>query len=110
MKPTVPRHFLGPLASVVVSPSTPLKPNVSHFDDLPNAALISIKALAAVNGQGVSTLWRKCKEDPDFPQPIRLSPGCTRFNVGDIRAYLAKMAGASLKPKRALRMKGQVAA
>ena len=85
-------------------------PNVSHFDNLPNAALISIKALAAVNGQGVSTLWRRCKEDPDFPQPIRLSPGCTRFNVGDIRAYLAKMAGASLKTKRALRVKGQVAA
>ena len=74
---------------------TPRTPNVSHFDTLPNAANISIKAFAAVNGQGVSTLWRHCKQDPDFPRPIRLSPGCTRFNVGEIRAYLAKKAAAS---------------
>ena len=74
---------------------TPRTPNVSHFDTLPNAANISIKAFAAVNGQGVSTLWRHCKQDPDFPRPIRLSAGCTRFNVGEIRAYLAKKAAAS---------------
>lgn len=79
------------------------RPNVSHFDTLPNAALISIKALAAVQGQGVSTLWRHCKQDPDFPKPIRLSPGCTRFNVGEIRAYLAKKAAASKSQSRARR-------
>ncbi len=82
------------------------RPNVSHFDTLPNAALISIKALAAVQGQGVSTLWRHCKQDPDFPKPIRLSPGCTRFNVGEIRAYLAKKAAAS-KPRLSVRRKLQ---
>ena len=81
---------------------TPRTPNVSHFDTLPNAANISIKAFAAVNGQGVSTLWRHCKQDPDFPRPIRLSAGCTRFNVGEIRAYLAKKAAAS-KPAQSLR-------
>ncbi len=84
-------------------------PDVSHFDKLPNSAQISIQALAVVNGQGVSTLWRNCKEDPDFPRPIRLSPGCTRFNVGDIRAYLLKKAATSARPKRQQRRKGQVA-
>lgn len=82
------------------------RPNVAHFDTLPNAALISIKALAAVQGQGVSTAWRHCKQDPDFPKPIRLSPGCTRFNVGEIRAYLAKKA-ASSKPRLTARRKLQ---
>ena len=82
-------------ASLSAAPKKPRPvPNVSHFDALPNAALISINTLAAVNGQGVSTLWRHCKQDPDFPRPIRLSPGCTRFNVGEIRAYLAKKATA----------------
>ena len=89
--------------SVHFSQPKPPRPNVSHFDTLPNAANISIKAFAAVNGQGVSTLWRHCKQDPDFPKPIRLSPGCTRFNVGDIRAYLAKKAKLPAKSKPALR-------
>jgi prophage regulatory protein len=59
-------------------------------------------------GKGVSTAWRDVRTDPDFPKPIRLSAGCTRFKVGDIRAYLAKKVNASAKPKRSQRMKGQV--
>lgn len=98
---------ITPLAQAPHLP-TPRTPNVSHFDTLPNAANISIKAFAAVNGQGVSTLWRHCKQDPDFPRPIRLSAGCTRFNVGEIRAYLAKKAAASrlAQPARPRTAKG----
>lgn len=107
MRTTPSQRDFQPPGLPPLTPSKPRPPNVSHFDTLPNAALISIKALAAVNGQGVSTLWRHCKEDPDFPRPIRLSPGCTRFNVGDIRAYLAKKAKGSTKPKPAPRRKVQ---
>lgn len=85
------------------------RPDVSHFDDLPDSALLAISALAVVTGGGVSTAWRHVRTDPDFPRPIRLSAGCTRFRVGDIRAYLAKKANASTKPKRARRVKGEVA-
>ena len=93
---------------------TPKASRSVHFSQpkptLPNAANISIKAFAAVNGQGVSTLWRHCKQDPDFPRPIRLSAGCTRFNVGEIRAYLAKKASASkpTQPARPRTAKGAV--
>ena len=80
--------------------------DISHFDKLPDAAMISIKALAAVVDKGVSTVWRNCQQDPDFPRPIRLGPGCTRFKVGAIRAYLALKANTSSKPKRAKRLKG----
>jgi predicted DNA-binding transcriptional regulator AlpA len=59
-------------------------------------------------GKGVSTAWRDIRHDPDFPKPIRLSAGCTRFKVGDIRAYLAMKADASAKPKLSQRVKGQV--
>lgn len=112
MNPTSPQQIPAAQASdddLKSSPKT-RRPNVSHFDTLPNAALISIKALAAVQGQGVSTLWRHCKQDPDFPRPIRLSAGCTRFNVGEIRAYLAKKAAASkpTQPARPRTAKGAV--
>lgn len=103
MRTTPPQPNAQPSGFLPLASPKPRQPNVSHFDTLPNAALISIKALAAVNGQGVSTLWRHCKQDPDFPKPIRLSPGCTRFNVGDIRAYLAKKAKLPVKSKPALR-------
>lgn len=85
------------------------RPDVSHFDKLPDAALIAIRALAAVLGKGVSTAWRDVRNDPVFPKPIRLSAGCTRFRVGDIRQYLAGKADASAKPKRTQRVKGKVA-
>lgn len=110
MKSSAPSRLAAPIESAAATQPKPPHPNVSHFDTLPNAALISIKALAAVNGQGVSTLWRHCKEDPEFPRPIRLSPGCTRFNVGEIRAYLAKKAAASAKPGRRARQTGEGAA
>ena len=84
--------------------------DISHFDKLPDAAMISIKALAEVVDKGVSTVWRNCKQDPDFPKPVRLGPGCTRFKVGVIRAYLTVKASAPIKPKRARRVKGQGAA
>ena len=61
---------------------------IAHFDKLPDCALIAIKSMAAILGKGVSTAWRDVKHDPDFPKPIHLGAGCTRFKVGDIRAYI----------------------
>ena len=60
----------------------------AHFDQLPNEATVPIKVFAIVAAEGVSTLWGKAKRRTDFPQPIRRGPKCTRFNVGEIRAYL----------------------
>ena len=85
-------------------------PDVSHFDALPDAALIAVKALAVVLGKGVSTAWRDVHNDPDFPKPIRLSPGCTRFRVGDVRAYLRNKTTTSATPQRTQRQKGKVSA
>lgn len=108
-----PASNVSPMAANILhnaNPEPALRPDISHFDKLPDAAMISIKALATVVDKGISTVWRNCKQDPDFPKPIRLGPGCTRFKVGDIRAYLAAKASASAKPKRAQHPKGQVAA
>ena len=62
--------------------------DVSHFDQLPNAALISAAAAAAVIGVGVSTIWRLAKSSPDFPKPVRIGGRCTRWKVGEIRAFI----------------------
>lgn len=109
MSTMLPQLNSAPQASTIHLDAKRPRPDVSHFDKLPDAALIAIKALATVMGKGVSSAWRDIKTDPDFPQPIRLSAGCTRFKVGDIRAYLTKKANSSAKPKRAQRMKGRVA-
>lgn len=61
------------------------KVNISGFDQLPDEAVTSVKVIAAVMGNGVSTVWRYAALNPDFPKPIRLSARCTRFRVGDSR-------------------------
>ena len=65
-----------------------MKPNFSQFDDLPDDAQVPIKIVAAVANEGVSTIWRKAKTDPNL-MPIRRGNRCTRFRVGGVRAYLA---------------------
>ncbi|QBQ54331.1 helix-turn-helix transcriptional regulator [Nitrosococcus wardiae] len=66
-----------------------------QFDALPDSALADINTIAAYLGRGVSTVWRCAKSDPLFPKPIRLSARCTRWKVGEIRAYVAAKAGES---------------
>lgn len=64
------------------------KLNISSFSQLPDEALASVKVIAALTGNGVSTVWRYAALNPDFPKPIKLSARCTRFRVGEVRAYL----------------------
>lgn len=64
--------------------------NISGFDQLPDEAMTSVKVIAALTGNGVSTVWRYAALNPDFPKPIKLSARCTRFRVGEVRAWLAK--------------------
>ena len=66
-----------------------MKTNVSHFDLLPDSAMVTVKAFSAVLDAGDSTVWRRAKNEPDFPQPYRLGSKCTRWKVGDIRAFIA---------------------
>lgn len=72
----------SPVASVMPEAAT-------HFDRLPDDATVSVRVFAAVAGEGISTVWRKARDRPDFPKPIRRGTKCTRFRVGAIRAYLS---------------------
>lgn len=66
-----------------------MKTDVSHFDQLPDSAMITVKSFSAVLEAGESTVWRRAKNEPEFPQPIRLGTKCTRWKVGDIRKFIA---------------------
>lgn len=65
-----------------------MQPNIAHFDRLPDSAMITAAAVGAVFDVGVSTVWRRAKLEPDFPQPVRLGNKCTRWKVGDLRAFI----------------------
>jgi predicted DNA-binding transcriptional regulator AlpA len=42
------------------------------------------------------TIWRWRRNDPTFPDPINLSPGCSRFRLSDIEAWeMSKAEGAA---------------
>lgn len=43
--------------------------------------------LAARYGVHRSTPWRWQKAIPDFPKPVVLSPGCTRWRLSEIVAW-----------------------
>lgn len=74
-----------------------MKTDVSHFDRLPDGAMVPMTVLCAVLGIGVSTGWRRAKTEPEFPQPRRLGEKCTRVRVGDIRAFVTKRSGGHAK-------------
>jgi prophage regulatory protein len=43
--------------------------------------------LAARYGVHRSTPWRWAKTDPNFPKPVTLSPGCTRWRLSELEIW-----------------------
>lgn len=41
-------------------------------------------------GVSTTTVWRKAKTDPDFPQPVRLSDAITGWIESEIDSYLER--------------------
>jgi len=39
-------------------------------------------------GMSTPTLWRRVKQDPDFPQPVRISSAITGFVEAEVDAYI----------------------
>ncbi len=66
-----------------------MKPNISHFSTLPDEAMVSVKTVAAVLEQATVTVWRRAAREEHFPKPRKLGTRCTRWRVGDVRAFLA---------------------
>lgn len=56
-------------------------------------AFVSDKQLAARYGVNRTAIWRWLKNG-DFPAPVRLSPGCTRWRLADVYDYERKCGAA----------------
>lgn len=53
---------------------------------------LSDKEAASFFGVSRATIWRWVQER-GFPNPVRLSPGCTRWKLADIEAWDAAAEG-----------------
>ena len=65
-------------------------PEVAHFDDLPDSAMVSDKVIAQLLGKHRNSVWRDAKEGR-LPAPIRIGPATTRWHVGALRRHLASL-------------------
>lgn len=58
--------------------------------ELQNDALVDIRTVAGLLGvKSTTTVRARMKVPNGLPAPIRQSPRCTRWRLGDIRAYIA---------------------
>ena len=64
---------------------------LANFDLLPDSAYVAQPVVEALFGWSSATVWRRVKDGTLTP-PRKLSPRCSRFNVGELRAALAKKA------------------
>lgn len=52
---------------------------------------LKVKQVAARYGVAVSTIWRWRDELEDFPKPVRLGSGVTRWVLDELLAYEAEL-------------------
>jgi predicted DNA-binding transcriptional regulator AlpA len=65
-----------------------MKRNVclKDFDELPNAAAVDVRTVAALCACNVATVWGRSKHG-GLPAPRKIG-GSTRWNVGELRKVL----------------------
>ena len=54
---------------------------------------LSDRQVAERYGIARQTVWAWLRKDPDFPRPIMLSPGCTRWKSAELDAWESVKAG-----------------
>jgi predicted DNA-binding transcriptional regulator AlpA len=65
---------------------------LQHFDSLPNSANVRLPVVQGLlGGCSMATVWRRSR-DGTLPAPKKLSERVTAWNVGELRAALAKLA------------------
>jgi predicted DNA-binding transcriptional regulator AlpA len=69
--------------------ATTLPAALVEFDRLPNGAWVRLPIVMAIFGISAPTAWRWSKANR-LPAPKKLGPGVTVWNVGQLRATLAR--------------------
>lgn len=71
--------------------ATPEDTSLTNFDALPDSAFVSAATLAALFNTSGTTIWRWSNAGR-LPRPRRLGGNTTRWNVGEVKAAIAKLA------------------
>ncbi|UVC08666.1 AlpA family phage regulatory protein [Rhizobium sp. TH2] len=59
-----------------------------------NSRFLSDLQFAERIGVHRTTIWRRMREDTNFPKPVKLSGGCSRWRLGDVEAWENSLAAA----------------
>lgn len=54
---------------------------------------LTARDLSRRYGVSVATIWRWSSKRSDFPRPLKLGTGCTRWRIQDLEAFEAKVSG-----------------
>lgn len=65
-----------------------------------NERYLSDYEVALRFGVSRASIWRWDKNEPDFPKPIKLSPGTTRWQLSQLVIFEEKRAGRSSAPAK----------
>lgn len=60
---------------------------VRDFDNLPDSALLDVRAVSILACRSRASIWRDVR-DGRLPQPIAIGAQSKRWRVADVRAYL----------------------
>jgi len=52
--------------------------------------ILRVKSVADRLGYAVPSIWRKAKDEADFPQPVRIGPKCTGWVEAEVDAYIRR--------------------
>jgi len=66
----------------------PLDQALESFDSMPDAAFVRTAVVVRLFDCSRATLWRRLRA-AQIPAPLAFSPKDRRWNVGDLRKYLA---------------------
>ena len=53
--------------------------------------LISVKRAAQLLSISEATFWRWVKHRPNFPRPLKISPGCTRLRHRELMEFIESL-------------------
>ena len=65
----------------------------SSFQCSDQQKLLTVRDLSRRYDVSVATIWRWSSERDDFPRPLKLGTGCTRWRIQDLEAFEAKVSG-----------------
>lgn len=65
------------------------------------------EAAAALGGVGVATVWRWARTNPAFPQPLRIGPNTTMFDLDELEAWVLAKREAANDPSKVGRKAGR---